>query len=101
MDISKNEMLNILHNLNDMFDKNNCEHLQLLLYLTYLNDREDKEINQLIEQLILKTKISNDCINQEKICCSNKIIDFSHPYSQSDNLNAYFVSHKFRDFLDF
>ena len=100
MDISKNEMLNILNNLNEIFDKNNCEHLQLLLYLIYLNDYKDKDINQAIDQLILKTKTTNgDCIASTKICDKPK--DIAHPYPQSDNLGNYYISFKFQNFLNF
>lgn len=99
MDISKNEMLNILNNLNEMFDKNNCEHLQLLLYLIYLNDYKDKDINQAIDQLILKTKTINDCAVFKEEC--NKPKDVTHPYPQPDNLGNYYISFKFQNFLNF
>lgn len=96
MDTLKNEMLIILNQLNEIFDSHNYEHLQLLLYLTYLNNHEDKEINQIINQLIFKIKNQNEK-EEEK---SNIPKDISHPYPLGNDINNYFISCKFQDFLD-
>lgn len=94
MDTLNSEMQNMLNNLYNMFDKNNCEHLQLLIYIMYLNGNKDENINQMIQQCVLKIKNSNE----ENNCC--KPVDISHPYPLKTNIKDRFVSTITEEFLN-
>ena len=98
MNISNKEILNVLQNLNEIFDKNNCEHLQLLLYLIYNYHHIDDAIDSIIDQLILQTKDFDICQQSSQQYCN--IIDISHPYPLRDKLNDQFISERFESFYN-